>query len=100
MAIAPEAARLLPRLGAVERAFVRGVARRRVNRLGELLVAWSISGTLARLGYMAEVVFPKAGVLANDHPGTRPWLRRPKRLARLAVSGLREGVNLLPLRRP
>jgi len=91
--------RQLPALGPLERAFIRVVANRRgVETPGELMVALSIPGAIAKATYLAELVIPRRHVLARHYPMTPPWLLYPRRVVRLASLGLQEVGKLLSRR--
>ncbi len=88
-------ARELPPLTALERAFVRLVARRSGMEIpGELMVACCIPGVMGKFAYLAELGFPQRAVLARHYPMTPSWLLYPRRAVRLTALGVREGAKL------
>jgi len=91
----------LPRLNWVEQAFLHGVVnRQRLEPLGEGLVAFSIPGLLARLGYLVELGFPRREVLAEVFPSTPSWFLYPRRLLQVMTLGFQEGRNVVaPVKR-
>jgi hypothetical protein len=91
-----EVVEALPPLNGAERAFVRLVSRRSGTEVaGELVVAFSIPGLVGKLAYLAELGFPSPAALARHYPLTPPWLRYPRRVARLTALGLRECARLV-----
>lgn len=85
----------LPRLNWWEQRFLNAVASRRpVGVLGEVMVAFSIVGLGAKLGYLLELGFPKKAVLAEVFPSTPSWLLYPHRLLQLTALGFRAGRDL------
>lgn len=91
----------LPPLNWLERRFLQGVvSREAMGALGEVLVACSIPGLTAKLGYLLEVGFPRQEVLAEVFPSTPSWLLYPRRLLQLLALGVQEGRPLVtPVKR-
>ncbi|MFN3476315.1 MAG: nucleotidyltransferase family protein [Candidatus Methylomirabilales bacterium] len=94
--IPPEVLAWLPRLNWFEQAFLHGVVNRKaMNPIGEGLVAFSIPGLLAKLGYLLEFGFPRREVLAEIFPSTPSWFLYPRRLLQGVALGLQKGRHVV-----
>jgi len=91
----------LPLLNLLERRFLRGVVRRKaMGRLGEVLVAFSIPGLMAKMSYLFELGLPRREVLAEVFPSTPSWFLYPRRLLQAMALGFQEGRNFVaPVKR-